>query len=73
MVLRAQANAGWLKLLAALLNPVRARVGHRPLRVVWERRADHPRLFQQLIGAGLDRLTDRPGRWAPIARTHEAI
>jgi transposase len=62
-VITAEANAGLVKMLPAVLAQVRALVGQRRLTVVFDRGGYSPKLFQQIIGADFDLLTYRKGRF----------
>jgi hypothetical protein len=67
-VITAEANAGLVKMLPAVLAQVRALVGQRRLTVVFDRGGYSPKLFQQIIGADFDLLTYRKGRYRHIPR-----
>ena len=61
-VVTAQANAGLVKMLPALLEEVRVLVGERRVTVVFDRGGYSPKLFQQILDANFDLLTYRKGR-----------
>jgi transposase len=61
-VVTAEANAGLVKILPAILGQVRALVGKRRVTVVFDRGGYSPKLFQQILAAGFDLLTYRKGR-----------
>ena len=65
-VVTAQANAGLVKMLPALLEEVRVLVGERRVTVVFDRGGYSPKLFQQILDANFDLLTYRKGRYRPI-------
>ena len=67
-VVTAQANAGLVKMLPAILNQVRALVGKRRVTVVFDRGGYSPKLFQQILLARFDLLTYRKGRYPRIPR-----
>src|ERR1035437_2458019 len=67
-VLTAAANAGLVKRLPGILGQVRALVGKRRVTVVFDRGGYSPKLFQQILAAGFDRLTYRKGRYPHIPR-----
>lgn len=67
-VVTAEANAGMVKMLPGILEQVRALVGKRRLTVVFDRGGFSPKLFKQIIDAGLDLLTYRKGRFPRIPR-----
>jgi transposase len=67
-VVTAEANAGLVKMLPGILAQVRALVGKRRLTVVFDRGGYSPKLFQQILAAGLDLLTYRKGRYPHIPR-----
>jgi transposase len=66
-VVTAQANAGLVKMLPALLEEVRVLVGERRVTVVFDRGGYSPKLFQQILDANFDLLTYRKGRYRPIS------
>jgi transposase len=61
-VVTAEANAGLVKMLPALLAEVRALVGERRVTIVFDRGGWSPKLFQTIISSGFDLLTYRKGR-----------
>ena len=61
-VVTAEANAGLVKILPAILNEARALLGERRLTVVFDRGGWSPKLFAKLVAAGFDLLTYRKGR-----------
>ena len=65
-VVTAQANAGLVKMLAGLLEQIRALIGNRRLTVVFDRGGFSPKLFQEILAAGFDLLTYRKGRYPHI-------
>jgi DNA-binding CsgD family transcriptional regulator len=67
-VVTAQANAGLVKMLPAILNQVRTLVGKRRVTVVFDRGGYSPKLFQQILLARFDLLTYRKGRYPRIPR-----
>jgi transposase len=67
-VVTAEANAGLVKMLPAILAQVRALVGKRRVTVVFDRGGYSPKLFQQILAAGFDLLTYRKGRYPHIPR-----
>ena len=67
-VVRAQANAGLVKMLPGLLAQIRRLIGPRRLTVVFDRGGFSPKLFQQILAAGFDLLTYRKGRHPKIPR-----
>lgn len=69
-VLTAEANAGMVKMLPAVLKQVRALMGERRVTVVFDRGGYSPKLFQQILEAGFDFLTYRKGRFPRITRRH---
>jgi hypothetical protein len=66
-VVTAEANAGLVKMLPAILAQVRALVGKRRLTVVFDRGGFSPKLFLQILD-GFDLLTYRKGRYPRIPR-----
>lgn len=68
-VVTAEANAGLVKMLPGMLNQVRRLAGKRRVTVVFDRGGFSPKLFQQIIAAGFDLLTDRKGRYPGIPRS----
>jgi hypothetical protein len=69
-VLTAEANAGMVRMLPAVLAQVRQLLGERRVTVVFDRGGYSPKLFQQIIDTGFDFLTYRKGRFPRIARRH---
>jgi transposase len=67
-ILTAEANAGLVKMLPAILEQARTLVGDRRLTVVFDRGGFSPKLFLKIVAAGFDLLTYRKGRWPRIAR-----
>jgi prepilin-type processing-associated H-X9-DG protein len=67
-VLTAEANAGLVKMLPAILEQARSLVGDRRLTVVFDRGGFSPKLFLKIVAAGFDLLTYRKGRWPRIPR-----
>ena len=67
-VITAEANAGLVKMLPAVLLEIRRLVGTRRVTVVFDRGGFSPRLFQQILAAGFDLLTYRKGRCTRLAR-----
>jgi len=68
-VVTAEANAGLVKMLPALLNEARALLGERRLTVVFDRGGWSPKLFATLVAAGFDLLTYRKGRCPRLPRS----
>jgi hypothetical protein len=68
-VVTAPANASLVKMMPGILEQVRGLVGKRRLTVVFDRGGFSPKLFQQIIAAGLDLLTYRKGRYPRIPRS----
>jgi transposase len=69
-VLTAEANAGMVKMLPAVLEQVRQLMGQRRVTVVFDRGGYSPKLFRQIIDEGFDLLTYRKGRFPRITRRH---
>ena len=67
-VVTAEANAGMVKMLPGILEQVRALLGKRRFTVVFDRGGFSPKLFKQIINAGLDVLTYRKGRFRRVPR-----
>jgi transposase len=67
-VVTAEANAGLVRMLPAILAQIRALMGQRRVTVVFDRGGYSPKLFIQILAAGFDLLTYRKGRYAPIPR-----
>jgi transposase len=76
-VVTAEANAGLVSILPALLGEVRALVGERRVTVVFDRGGYSPKLFKKIIADGFDLLTYRKGRFPRVAkskfRKHSAV
>jgi len=72
-VVTAEANAGLVKILPALLAEARALLGDRRLTVVFDRGGWSPKLFAKLVAAGFDLMTYRKGhsRHLPKSRFRE--
>jgi len=68
-VVTAEANAGLVKMLPALLNEARSLLGERRLTVVFDRGGWSPKLFAKLVAAGFDLLTYRKGRCPRLPRS----
>ena len=68
LVITAQANAGLVKMLPAILDQVRALMDKRRVTVVFDRGGYSPKLFQQILASGFDLLTYRKGRCPHIPR-----
>jgi len=71
-VVTAEANAGLVKMLPALLNEARSLLGERRLTVVFDRGGWSPKLFVKLVAAGFDLLTYRKGRCPRLPRSRFA-
>src|SRR3989442_7615767 len=67
-VVTAEANAGLVKMLPAILKQVRTLIGKRRITVVFDRGGYSPKLFQQILAADFDLLTYRKGRYRRIPR-----
>jgi transposase len=67
-VVTAEANAGLVTMLSAVLAEVRALVGERRVTVVFDRGGYSPKLFRRLLAEGFDLLTYRKGRSRRVAR-----
>jgi transposase len=67
-VVTAEANAGLVKMLPAVLGEVRTLVGQRRVTVVFDRGGYSPKLFLKVIADGFDILTYRKGRFPRVAR-----
>lgn len=67
LVLTADANAGLVAMLPAMLADIRKLVGERRVTVVFDRGGWSPRLFQAILDAGFDFMTYRKGRFPRIA------
>jgi transposase len=68
-VVTAEANAGLVKILPAILDEARALLGERRLTVVFDRGGWSPKLFAKLVAAGFDLLTYRKGRARRLPRS----
>jgi len=68
-VVTAEANAGLVKMLPAILNEARSLLGERRLTVVFDRGGWSPKLFAKLVTAGFDLLTYRKGRCPRLPRS----
>ena len=68
-VVTAEANAGLVKMLPAILNEARSLLGERRLTVVFDRGGWSPKLFAKLVAAGFDLLTYRKGRFRRLPRS----
>jgi transposase len=67
-VVTAEANAGLVKMLPAILAEVRALIGDRRLTVVFDRGGYSPKRFQQVLRANFDLLTYRKGPFPRVPR-----
>ena len=67
-VVTAEANAGLVTMLSAVLAEVRALVGERRVTVVFDRGGYSPKLVRRLLAEGFDLLTYRKGRSRRVAR-----
>jgi transposase len=67
-VVTAEANAGMVKMLPALLEQTRGLVGDRRITVVFDRGGWSPKLFLRILAAGFDVLTYRKGRSRRVPR-----
>jgi transposase len=67
-VVTAEANAGMVKMLPAVLGQIRALIGTRRVTVVFDRGGFSPKLFVWLIEHGFDVLTYRKGRCPRVLR-----
>jgi transposase len=68
-VVTAEANAGLVQMLPAILNEARSLLGERRLTVVFDRGGWSPKLFAKLVAAGFDLLTYRKGRSPRLPRS----
>jgi transposase len=66
-VLTAEANAGMVKMLPAILEQIRSLIGERRITIVFDRGGFSPKLFLRLIADGFDILTYRKGTTRRIA------
>jgi transposase len=70
-VVTAAANEGLVKMLLPILQEARSLIGeNRPLTVVFDRGGWSPKLFVELINQGIDIITYRKGKTAPIPADH---
>ena len=69
-VVTAEANAGLVKMLPALMAEIRPLVGERRLTIVFDRGGWSPKLFVDMLAAGFDILTYRKGHSPRIPKTH---
>jgi transposase len=67
-VLTAEANAGLVKMLPAILEQVRGFVGQRRPTVAFDRGGYSPKLFETILAANFDLLTYRKGRYPRIPK-----
>jgi transposase len=67
-VVTAEANAGMVKMLPGILEQLRPMLGERRLTVVFDRGGFSPKLFKQIIDAGMDLLTYRKGPFPRVSR-----
>jgi DNA-binding CsgD family transcriptional regulator len=67
-VVTAEANAGLIKMLPAVLEQLRPLIGERRVTVVFDRGGYSPKLFLRLIAQGFDILTYRKGRCPAVPR-----
>ncbi len=76
-VVTAEANAGLVKMLPAVLAQVRSLVGERRTTIIFDRGGWSPKLFATLIADGFDILTYRKGRFRRVPsrcfRPHSAV
>lgn len=74
-VVTAEANAGMVKMLPAVLAEIRGMIGKRRVTVVFDRGGFSPKLFVWLIDQGFDILTYRKGRCprVPRKRFHKSV
>jgi transposase len=68
-VVTAEANAGLVRILPAILNEAQSLLGERRLTVVFDRGGWSPKLFAKLVAAGFDLLTYRKGRCPRLPRS----
>ena len=68
-VVTAEANAGMVKMLPAVLAQVRTMIGERRITVVFDRGGFSPKLFLQLVAGGFDILTYRKGASPRVAKS----
>lgn len=69
-VVTAEANAGMVKMLPALLAELRPLLGERRLTLVFDRGGYSLALFQSLLQENVDILTYRKGKWRKVASRH---
>lgn len=69
-VVTAEANAGMVKMLPALLAELRPLLGERRLTLVFDRGGYSLALFQSLLQENVDILTYRKGKWRKVAPRH---
>jgi hypothetical protein len=69
-VVTAEANAGMVKMLPALLAELRPLLGERRLTLVFDRGGYSLALFQSLLQQDVDILTYRKGKWRKVASRH---
>jgi hypothetical protein len=69
-VVTAEANAGMVKMLPAVLAELRPLLGERRLTLVFDRGGYSLALFQSLLLEGVDILTYRKGKWRKVASRH---
>jgi hypothetical protein len=72
-VVTAEANAGLVKMLPAILEEARSLLGDRRLTVVFDRGGWSPKLFAKLVAAGFDLLTYRKGRSRRLPRSRFSV
>jgi transposase len=76
-IVTAEANAGLVKMLPALLGEVRALVGERRVTVIFDRGGYSPKLFEKIVADGFDLLTYRKGHFPRVSRNrfqeHRAV
>jgi len=72
-VITAEANAGLVKMLPAILDEARSLLGDRRLTVVFDRGGWSPKLFAKLVAAGFDLLTYRKGRSRRLPRSRFSV
>ena len=68
-VVTAEANAGLVKMLPAVLSEAQSLLGKRRLTVVFDRGGWSPKLFAKLVAAGFDFLTYRKGRFRLLPKS----
>ena len=67
-VVTAEANAGLVKMLPAILDEARSLLGERRLTVAFDRGGWSPKLFAKLVAAGFDLLTYRKGHFRSLPK-----